>query len=91
MQLQGCGGLVVGEDCNFEVTLEPVESGQSVTGGVTFRDGGDILCSEPVYPMETLDGPDYYATCNVALNSPGSQTVTASYGGDANNARPPRS
>ena len=61
------------------VTFTATVSGSSPTGKVTFTDGGTPVCINVVLNQGS-------AGCSVSALSVGSHWITASYGGDANNA-----
>jgi len=60
------------------VTFTATVTGQSPTGTATFKDGATVICS-----AVTLSGGS--ASCPTSTLSVGSHSITAAFGGDANN------
>ena len=74
--------VVVGQPVTYTATVAPVAPGSGTpTGSVTFSGNAGTLCTG------TLDeqSPDL-ATCTTTYSATGSDSVTASYGGDPNYA-----
>jgi hypothetical protein len=79
------GSVAVGQS---DIFTAEIASGGAVppTGTVGFSDGGYVLCANaPITTREALGITYYAASCPVAWQGTGPQTVTATYGGDANN------
>jgi hypothetical protein len=73
---------VVGQTITYTATVAPVAPGTGTpTGTVTFSGGAGVLCSTALNEA-TSD----QATCSTTYQGVGSDSVTASYGGDANYA-----
>ncbi len=73
---------VVGEIVTYTATVSPVSPGIGTpTGTVTFTGDVGTLCTSTL----NLEAPDQ-ATCQTSYGAPGSDSVSASYGGDPNYA-----
>lgn len=71
----------VGQTVIFTATVSPNPSGGTApTGTLTFTSGDNTLCSSPV----STSGGKTTATCSTKNLPLGRDSVTASYGGDAN-------
>jgi Bacterial Ig-like domain (group 3) len=74
----------VGANVTYTATVTPGMSGASKPSGtVAFLDGGSPISSCTAQPL-TAGASSSTATCTVSYPTPGSHTITAGYGSDAN-------
>jgi hypothetical protein len=71
---------VVGQTVTYTATVSVPTGAGNPSGTVSFTDAGGTLCSSATLSETSPDT----ASCTTTYDSPQSDTVTASYGGDAN-------